>query len=69
MSGAQSYADEQQYGDNMRQGGNGGALGKNRRFADAYEQSPQHGQAGSSGAARKVMDFFRRTGKGREGRR
>ncbi|KAI9695171.1 MAG: hypothetical protein M1820_008877, partial [Bogoriella megaspora] len=31
MSGAQSYADEQQYGDNMRQGGNGGALGKNRR--------------------------------------
>jgi protein-serine/threonine kinase len=44
-------------------------MGKNRRFADAYEDGAGHQQAGSSGAARKVMDFFRRTGKGREGRR
>ncbi len=36
----------------------------NRRFADSYDQGTgQHG--GSSGAARKVMDFFRRKGKAR----
>jgi protein-serine/threonine kinase len=35
----------------------------NRKFADAYEQEPIHQNAGSSGAARKVMDFFRRRGK------
>ncbi|EEP82249.1 hypothetical protein UREG_07114 [Uncinocarpus reesii 1704] len=35
-----------------------------RKFADAYEyEKPQH--SGSSGAARKVMDFFRRRGKDR----
>lgn len=45
----------------------------NRRFADAYEQEKEHGygaggqHAGSSGAARKVMDFFRRRGKARAG--
>lgn len=44
-----------------------------RKFADAYEQDQEPGQgaggshAGSSGAARRVMDFFRRRGKARAG--
>jgi protein-serine/threonine kinase len=40
----------------------------NRKFADAYEyerDSSHH--SGSSGAARKVMDFFRRRAKSRAG--
>ncbi|KAL8926923.1 MAG: hypothetical protein Q9172_001584 [Xanthocarpia lactea] len=43
----------------------------NRKFADAYEQEQEPGygvggqHAGSSGAARRVMDFFRRRGKAR----
>ncbi|KAI9785939.1 MAG: hypothetical protein M1839_008205 [Geoglossum umbratile] len=43
----------------------------NRRFIDAYEPEPESGHgpgghsSGSSGAARKVMDFFRRRGKAR----
>jgi protein-serine/threonine kinase len=50
-----------------------GVLQKNnRKFEEAYEQQNQdysgnHNSAGSSGAARKVMDFFRRRGKAREG--
>lgn len=45
----------------------------NRRFADAYEQDQEPGyggggrNAGSSGAAKRVMDFFRRRGKARGG--
>ena len=54
-----------------------GVLQKNnRKFADAYEQDqnngwgqPHNDHAGSSGAARKVMDFFRRRGKDRGGDR
>jgi len=50
-----------------------GVLQKNnRKFTEAYEQEPGNGygpahvdNAGSSGAARKVMDFFRRRGKAR----
>jgi protein-serine/threonine kinase len=46
-----------------------GVLQKNnRKFADAYEyerDSSHH--SGSSGAARKVMDFFRRRAKSRAG--
>lgn len=44
-----------------------------RRFADAYEQEQERGlgaggpHAGSSGAAKRVMDFFRRRGKARMG--
>ncbi|PGH28177.1 CAMK/CAMKL/KIN4 protein kinase [Polytolypa hystricis UAMH7299] len=38
----------------------------NRKFADAYEYEKAH-HSGSSGAARKVMDFFRRRGKARTG--
>lgn len=37
----------------------------NRKFADAYEYESHH--TGSSGAARKVMDFFRRRAKSRAG--
>ncbi|KAJ5161835.1 hypothetical protein N7492_007227, partial [Penicillium capsulatum] len=36
-----------------------------RKFADAYEHESHH--SGSSGAARKVMDFFRRRAKSRAG--
>jgi protein-serine/threonine kinase len=54
-----------------------GVLTKNnRKFTDAYEGDQGNGwgpahtdHAGSSGAARKVMDFFRRRGKDRGGDR
>ena len=45
----------------------------NRKFADAYEQDADASfgvgghHAGTSGAARRVMDFFRRRGKARAG--
>ncbi|KAL8942210.1 MAG: hypothetical protein Q9216_001786 [Gyalolechia sp. 2 TL-2023] len=45
----------------------------NRKFGDAYEQEQERGygaggqHAGSSGAARRVMDFFRRRGRARAG--
>ena len=49
-----------------------GVLQKNnRKFADAYEQNSEPGSgvggphAGTSGAAKRVMDFFRRRGKAR----
>lgn len=46
----------------------GGVLQKNRKFADAYEyERDMPHQAGTSGAARKVMDFFRRRAKSRAG--
>ncbi|KAI9806521.1 MAG: hypothetical protein M1833_003708 [Piccolia ochrophora] len=59
----------------QRWGRGPGVLQKsNRKFVDAYEQEPERrftssgGQnSGSSGAARKVMDFFRRRGKARTG--
>ena len=48
--------------------GRPGVLQKNnRRFADAYEQEGSGHHAGSSGPARRVMDFFRRRGKARAG--
>ena len=44
--------------------GRPGVLQKNnRRFADAYEQDGSGHHAGTSGAARRVMDFFRRRGR------
>lgn len=43
------------------------AFKKNRRFADAYETDQRQQHAGSSGAARRVMDMFRRRGKARGG--
>lgn len=38
-----------------------------RKFTDAYEQDDRGGHEGSSGAAKRVMDFFRRRGKARGG--
>lgn len=38
-----------------------------RKFADAYEYERSSHHSGSSGAARKVMDFFRRRGRARAG--
>lgn len=73
--GFNSYGEEQSR-PSMQQGRSGrpGVLQKNnRRFADAYEQDAEPGQgsgghhAGSSGAAKRVMDFFRRRGKARAG--
>ncbi|KAK0734812.1 hypothetical protein B0T26DRAFT_632725 [Lasiosphaeria miniovina] len=49
---------------------NRGVLQKNKRFVDAYDTdsySRTHDHSGSSGPARKVMDFFRRRGKARGG--
>jgi protein-serine/threonine kinase len=43
-----------------------GVLQKNKRFTDAYDEE-NRGHEGSSGAARRVMDFFRRRGKARGG--
>ncbi|KAF4978956.1 hypothetical protein FZEAL_4753 [Fusarium zealandicum] len=49
-------------------GTRGGVLHKNhKRFTDAYEQDDYRGHEGSSGAAKRVMDFFRRRGKARGG--
>jgi protein-serine/threonine kinase len=56
-----------------RMGGARGVLQKNnRKFTEAYENEQNNGygpthsdHAGSSGAARKVMDFFRRRGRDR----
>src|SRR5690606_41480123 len=40
-------------------------LQKNRKFTEAYEEGAG-GNSGSSGAARRVMDFFRKRGLRRE---
>ncbi|TPX09519.1 uncharacterized protein E0L32_009262 [Thyridium curvatum] len=54
-----------------RTGQHRGVLQKNNKhFRDAYDTddySRQHDHSGSSGAARRVMDFFRRRGKARGG--
>lgn len=47
---------------------NRGTLHKDhKRFTDAYDQDNYRGHEGSSGAAKRVMDFFRRRGKARGG--
>jgi protein-serine/threonine kinase len=49
---------------------NRGVLQKNKRFVDAYDGEDygrSHDHAGSSGAAKRVMDFFRRRAKARGG--
>lgn len=56
--------------DHGGEGGRGsrGALQKtHKRFTDAYEQGDYRGHEGSSGAAKRVMDFFRRRGRARGG--
>ncbi|KAL8972447.1 MAG: hypothetical protein Q9183_000551 [Haloplaca sp. 2 TL-2023] len=75
-AGFNSY-DEEPPRRSMQQGrsGRGPAVlqKNNRKFADAYEQEQEPGygvggqHAGSSGAARRVMDFFRRRGRARAG--
>lgn len=74
--GFNSYEDEPPHS-SMQQGrsARGAAVlqKNNRKFADAYEQERERGygaggqHAGSSGAARRVMDFFRRRGRARAG--
>ncbi|KAI4216646.1 MAG: hypothetical protein LQ351_001135 [Letrouitia transgressa] len=72
--GFNSY-DEEHGRPSMQQGRSGrGVLTKNnRRFADVYDQEAEPGagtgghHAGSSGPAKRVMDFFRRRGKARAG--
>ncbi|KAH8682101.1 hypothetical protein BX600DRAFT_375058 [Xylariales sp. PMI_506] len=57
-------------GRDSRSTGSRGVLQKNRRFVDAYDGEQYgrtHDHGGSSGAAKRVMDFFRRRGKARGG--
>ncbi|KAJ8128322.1 hypothetical protein O1611_g5313 [Lasiodiplodia mahajangana] len=67
----QSGYDSDQY-DSRQSGGrqSGHVLQKNKRFVDAYDEE-EYGRprdhAGSSGAAKRVMDFFRRRGRARGG--
>lgn len=69
----QSGSSVDQQGQDSRKSGRGprGLLQKNKRFVDAYDTDEYsrngHDHAGSSGAARRVMDFFRRRGKARGG--
>ncbi|MCJ1421268.1 hypothetical protein MMC32_007630 [Xylographa parallela] len=66
-AGFNSYEDEPRQSMQGRNGRGPAVLQKpNRRFADAYEHDPGH-HAGSSGAAKRVMDFFRRRGRSRAG--
>ena len=74
--GFSSYEDDSTHTSTQqtRSGRGPGVLQKNnRRFADAYEQDTEPGfgagghHAGSTGAAKRVMDFFRRRGKARSG--
>lgn len=65
---SRAYVDPGDY-DTRRVGTSGtgrsprGMLQKNKRFVDTYDQ----GHDGSSAAAKRVMDFFRRRGKNRSG--
>ncbi|KAI1353370.1 hypothetical protein F5Y01DRAFT_59394 [Xylaria sp. FL0043] len=67
----QTGYDSDQY-DTRRTGNRQGerVLQKNKRFVDAYDEE-EYGRprdhAGSSGAAKRVMDFFRRRGRARGG--
>jgi protein-serine/threonine kinase len=74
-SGFNEYDNQRPTG-RVNSSGRGVLQKNNRKFADAYEQDQNNGwgqphsdHAGSSGAARKVMDFFRRRGKDRGGDR
>ena len=71
--GFNSYDDDAEPRPSMQQtrpstGRGPGVLQKsNRKFADAYEGDGEARHAGSSGAAKRVMDFFRRRGRARGG--
>ncbi|KAI0867957.1 hypothetical protein GGS24DRAFT_507282 [Hypoxylon argillaceum] len=67
----QAGYDSDQYDSRQSTGRQGGhVLQKNKRFVDAYDEE-EYGRprdhAGSSGAAKRVMDFFRRRGRARGG--
>ncbi|RYP17989.1 hypothetical protein DL765_004208 [Monosporascus sp. GIB2] len=65
----QTGYDSDQY-DPRRSGTQSRVLHKNKRFTDAYDEQEYgrpHDHAGSSGAAKRVMDFFRRRGRARGG--
>ncbi|KAI1479139.1 hypothetical protein F4774DRAFT_426060 [Daldinia eschscholtzii] len=65
-----AYDSDQYDGRQSGRGSGRGILQKNRRFVDAYdgeEYGRPHDHAGSSGAAKRVMDFFRRRGRARGG--
>ncbi|KAL0935390.1 Fatty acyl-CoA synthetase and RNA processing-associated kinase 1 [Colletotrichum truncatum] len=64
---AGGYHEPESYTGGSRGNGRSGVLQKNKRFTDAYNQEQYHGHQGSSGAAKRVMDFFRRRGKARGG--
>ncbi|PNY29170.1 Serine/threonine-protein kinase KIN4 [Tolypocladium capitatum] len=71
-SGSYRHGLAESEGEDGRRGGTSrggrGVLQKNhKRFADAYEPGNYQGHEGSSGAAKRVMDFFRRRGKARGG--
>ncbi|WEW54821.1 hypothetical protein PRK78_000246 [Emydomyces testavorans] len=73
FSGLYNEPDNQGYENPPHPSTQGGRIQKShvlqknhRKFADAYEYEKSH-HSGSSGAARKVMDFFRRRGKARAG--
>ncbi|KAI1077332.1 hypothetical protein F5B20DRAFT_583327 [Whalleya microplaca] len=66
----QSGYDSDHYDNRQSTGRSGRVLQKNKRFVDAYdgeEYGRPHDHAGSSGAAKRVMDFFRRRGRARGG--
>ena len=69
--GNESYTDEPRTSMQQQRPARGPSVLQkpHRRFADAYEdQGPGEGShAGSSGAAKRVMDFFRRRGRARGG--
>ena len=64
-AGFNSYEDEPRSSVHQSRGNRGVLQKNNRKFADAYEKEQQGQHGGSSGAARRVMDFFRRRGKAR----
>ena len=71
-SGSNSSSNNNNSSNNNGHNGRGPrvVLQKNRRMVDAYDTddfSKHHNHSGSSGAARRVMDFFRRRGKARGG--
>lgn len=71
MNQSGSTVDQQGQDNKKSSRGPRGLLQKNKRFVDAYDTDEYsrngHDHAGSSGAARRVMDFFRRRGKARGG--
>lgn len=66
----QSGYDSDQYDPRRYESQQSRVLHKNKRFTDAYDEHEYgrpHDHAGSSGAAKRVMDFFRRRGRARGG--